>query len=230
MDLVGEMDKPEKLVPTWRVDLLSDVELGRLFSGRPKVRGHSARGLEIELTYGFGQRPSLSDWTSDKPERQLKALPDGSLQVPSDAKIELKAPMAVPVSLEVAFKIGRTPDDHAFAVAVLDGEDGRVSADSGRDALLQIRHKTRHRTGRAKLRTDKGASERFLLSIIPKGHQTTAELVTVADKTKPLELPKDMKLSGKVWLRALGEGAVLNGLRVRGVVPRDWMIKALTEQ
>ena len=195
-----------------------------------RVRGHSARGLEIELTYGFGQRTSLTDWTSDNAKRQLSALPDGSLQVPSDAKIELKAPMAVPITLEAAFKIGKVPDDHAFAMAVLDGEEGRVSADSGRDALLQIRHKTRHRTGRAKLRTDKGASERLQLSIAPRGHQTLAELVTVADKTKPLELPKDMKLTGKVWIRALGEDAVLNGLRVRGVVPRDWMIKALTEQ
>ncbi|GMV80374.1 MAG: hypothetical protein AMXMBFR7_15580 [Planctomycetota bacterium] len=216
--------------PAWRVDLLGAEELARYLAAPIKVLKRRPNGLEVELTYGFKAAGSLRDWKPAQGERRLVALSNGGISVPTEARFGLDAPLDAPLTIEMIVRKD-TPKEASFAFGALDGDDSRVSVDLGREALLQIvKGSQRLRAAHVPYRKLPAENEKLILSVIPEGAETKAILQCNDQKTRDLALAPELLRPGKVWLSALDEGLVLEGLTVRGVLPRAWLLERLAEE
>jgi hypothetical protein len=100
--------------------------------------------------------------------------------------------------------------------------------DLGKEAVLQVHVKPHPRAARVEYRNRTQAAERVSLEVHTEGLESQAVLATATGRTPPLPLPKDFEGPGDVWIQALGEGLVLDGLKVTGLLPREWLRKRLT--
>jgi len=215
-------------LPAWRADLLDEAELGAWISGAVRITGRRSDGLLVELSYGFGRAEGLEDWRCEKSGKRLAAGSRGGVQVPSDARFTLAFPLAVPAGVEAAVN-AETPKDNQWAFAVLEHAGGRVSVDLGKEAVLQVDVKPHPRAARLEYRNRPQAAERVSLEVRTEGLESQAVLATATGRTPPLPLPKGFEGPGDVWIQSpLGEGLVLDGLRVTGLLPREWLRKRLT--
>ncbi|MCZ7646813.1 MAG: zf-HC2 domain-containing protein [Planctomycetota bacterium] len=225
------LDKPVSSVPSWRVDLLGDEELARYFAAPVKVLKRRPNGLEVELNYSTRAAGSLRDWRPEQSERRLVALSNGGIQVPTEARFLLGAPLDMPLTLEAVVR-KETPLEAKFALAVLDGEEGRVSVDLGREALLQVvKGEQRARAAHLGYRKNGQAeTETVILNVQSYGAESKAGLETSAGKSKFLNLPKELERPGRVWISALDEGLALQSLTIKGVLPRAWLRERMAEE
>lgn len=217
---------PESLIPLWRTDLVNDRELARCFSGAARVADRRAEGLVVELAYGFGKAGGLEDWTLPGGQA-MGQKPDGSLQLPADARCTLCAPIGAPASIEAVI-LPESARDGGLACVLLDGEKGRVSVDFDKqEAVLQVREADHPGAARVPFRSQAKAVERTRLEIAAAGLELHAVAVTAAGKSKSVHVPKSLEAPGAAWVSALREDAQLEGIRVIGLVPRKWLRQKL---
>jgi len=100
--------------------------------------------------------------------------------------------------------------------------------DLGKEAVLQVHVKPHPRAARVEYRNRPQAAERVSLEVRTEGLESQALLATATGRTPPLPLPKGFEGPGEVWMQSLGEGLVLDGLKVTGLLPREWLRKRLT--
>ena len=215
-----QKSSPEALVPLWRMDLLNDAELARIFTGSVRVMERRAEGLVVELGYGFGKAGGLQDWGASV---TISQRPNGTIQLPADVRCTLTAPMNAPASIELAIHPD-SPKEGAIACALLDGDKVRVSADFDKqEALLQVREPDHPGAARVAYRTQAKTLERTRLEIADAGIETQALVSTSSGKSKPVAVPKSLLVPGVVWVSGVRDEAVLEGIRVTGLVPRKWL-------
>ncbi|MBI3829244.1 MAG: zf-HC2 domain-containing protein [Planctomycetes bacterium] len=211
---------PEALVPLWRMNLLNDAELAKIFTGSARVLERRAEGLVVEVGYGFGKAGGLQDWGAAV---TIAQKPNGVLQLPADVRCTFVAPLNAPASIELAIHPD-SPKDAAIACGVLDGEKGRVSADYDKqEALLQVREPDHPGAVRIPYRAQAKTLERARLEISDVGIDTQALVTTTSAKSKPLPVPKSLLAPGALWVSGVRDEAVLEGIRVTGLVPRKWL-------
>ncbi|MCW8130222.1 MAG: zf-HC2 domain-containing protein [Planctomycetota bacterium] len=217
---------PENLLPLWRMDLLNDAEMSALFGGAVRVVDRRSEGPVVELSYGFGRPGGLQDWNVAG-GAAIAQKPSGTLSLPAEARCTLAAPITVPASIELAIHPD-SPKDGAIACVVLDTDKGRVSADFDRQvAVLTVREPDHPGASRVPFRAQAKTLERVRLDFVEAGLDTQAVLTTASGKSKPVTVSRNLLVPGALWVSALREEALLEGIRVTGQVPRKWLRQKL---
>lgn len=209
-------------MPDWRADLYNEDELRKTVSGIAKVVERNAQGLLVELSYGFGRTSLGDDWRPEKdsPRPSVKA---GVLHFPNGTRCILNIPLAAPLEVEATVSAS-VPQDCPWGLALQRNEKKCLSLDLGKEAVLSIGAKPVPRVARIGYRTNAQTEERVRLSVSDK-EGGEAILSTSGEKAKPLAVPEKLLEPSTLRIEALGEGLTLDGLRVRGVLPREWLLK-----
>jgi len=216
---------PEALVPVWRAELLTDAELARMFESAPRVAERKAAGLVLDFSYGYGHSGGLGDWeTSGGPLTQKAG---GALTLPAEVRYSFAAPLAAPLAVQLAVAPD-TPQETTFALTFLDLEKGRVSVDVDRKkAQLQVREKDYNGVARADFNGQSKVVERVRAETLDAGTELQAQVSTSAGKSRPVAIPKGLWTPGALWISAYRGELILEGIKVRGLVPREWLRKRL---
>jgi hypothetical protein len=111
-------------------------------------------------------------------------------------------------------------------LSLLSGEAGRITLDLGTEAVLSVQTKPVPRLARLGYRTTPQAAERIRIEVKADG-EGEALLTIGAEKAQPLPVPQKMLEGGEVRIETMGEGLVLDGLRLQGILPREWLLKKL---
>ena len=230
---VGDVLTPERpesqagpRTPGWRADLLSEPELSAWLAGQPRILARGEDGLLVQLSYTAGARSALADWRADQAGAALSVAASGGLRVPPEAGFVLAAPLTVPLTFAATVN-GQTPKDVLWTFAVLRRGEQQVLLELGAEAVLQINAAPIRRVARATYRSDPRAAERVQVELARQGPEHLATLSTSAGRTAPLPLPKALEAPGEACLKALGDGLILDELKLTGVLPRAWLRQRL---
>lgn len=214
--------KPGAQWPAWRADLCDEKELSSVLNGLAKVVACHPKGLLVELNYGLGQSKRTGDWRCEK---DPIADDGGLLRFPNRARCVLNAPLAAPLTVEATVN-ANVPKECPWSVSLLSGEAGRITLDLGNEAVLSVQTKPVPRVARLGYRATPQTAERVRVEVKEDG-EGEALLAIGAEKAQPLPVPQKMLDGGEVRIEVMGEGLVLDGLRIRGVLPREWLLKML---
>lgn len=229
---VRMQDRPA-LAPQWRLDLLSELELSKLLGAPAKVKGWKEGGVEIEMRYTLQSQPRAQrDW---QPESQpdLEERAAGALQLAPRARMRHSVPLGAPLAVEL--NLGRESSREAsFAFGVLKNAESGVSAEvapypAGAALRVQARRQT-VRNAAVAARAKPGPETLRLEIARAKGGGWTAQLSSSSARSKPVELPREGNFApAPVWLQSLGEGLVVDEIKLTGIVPADWLRQRLSE-
>jgi hypothetical protein len=224
--LSGDVPTVEKkaALPEWRADLCTVEELREMISGISQVVERNSQGLLVELKYGFGRTSLGNDWRPQK-NSPLLSINGGVLHIPNGSRCRLAALLAAPLEVEATVS-ANAPKNCPWGLALQCGEKKNLSLDLGKEAVLNVNVKPVPRVARIGYRTSSQAAERVRLTVTPKG-EGEAILSTAAGKTQPVPVPKKLLQAGTLQIEALSEGLTLDGLRIQGVLPREWIFEHL---
>ena len=210
--------------PAWRADLCDEKELAGFLNGVAKIVACHPRGLLLELGYGYGQSKRTGDWRGEK-EGQALADDGGVLRLPHRTRFVLKVPLGAPLTVEATVS-ANVPRECAWGLSLLNGEAGSLALDMGNEAVLSVQGKPVPRVVRLGYRAAPQMAERVRVEVREDG-EGSALLACGTEKAQPLPVPAKMLEAGEVRIEALGEGLVLDGLLLQGVVPREWLLNKL---
>lgn len=214
-------------VPSWRLDLVSEEDLGELLSARVKIVGRHDGALRAELHYSAqNPKPALQDWVCEPAAGEKPAA--GGLTLQARARLCHVIPFSAPLSIDLGLSHDN-PGDGVFAFGALETASSGVSVDVAHEARLQVRENGRTvRSGVAPARGPSGKVERLQLDIRKEGGSLGAQLSTSVEKTNALPLPKELN-SGKLWLQGLNDNVSFDEVKISGVIPAEWLKEKISK-
>lgn len=214
--------------PSWRVALMTEMELGLLFGAQGKVIGRHSDGIEVELRYTADLRRGQGDWIGDAAGDALTTRPEGGFTLPARTRLRHVALFGAPLTLELNLDPDALPDA-AFAFGALETGGSGATVDVAGEANLQIREKDHVvRNATIPVRTQPGHPERLRLDIVREGKNLTAVLSASAGKSKILQVSRVPTGAGELWLQGVTDGAIFSEIRLQGVIPADWLREKLS--
>ncbi len=207
--------------PAWRADLATATDLSAMLSGKVKIVSRHPGRLQIELTYN--RETSNQDWTAEVPGVAL-GLKEGRLSCPTGVRWKHVAPFARPLTFELKLNAD-SRHDTSFAFGAFTSPAGDVAVDVSREAVLTVREKNKlPRRDHVSARGQPSAAESLVLQLRQEGLGYAATLSTTGGKTKSIPLWNDKPdAPGDVWFQALGEGLLLDEIKIAGTLPADWI-------
>ncbi len=208
--------------PAWRADIVTETDLAALLSGKVKIVSRKVGRVQVELVYNH-ETPT-QDWTAEIGGATIGVKGD-ALSCPTAIKWKHVAPFAMPLSFELKVD----PDarrDTGFAFGAFDSRDGDVAVDvSAREVVMTVRDKGKlpqsdHNVPRAQ----PGAAEKIVLQLKSEGLGFVGMLTATGGKSKTIPLWKDKTdAPGVIWFHALGEGLLLDEIKISGTLPAEWI-------
>ena len=218
---ITPMSLTDEKPPAWRADLATAADLSAMLSGKVKIVARHPGRLQIELTYN--RETANQDWTAEVPGVAL-TIKEGRLSCPTGVRWKNAAPFARPLTFELKLNADSRRDT-SFAFGAFTSPAGDVAVDVSREAVLTVREKSKlPRRDHVAARGQPGA-ENLVLQLKQEGLGYSATLSTATGgKTKSIPLWNDKPdAPGDVWFQALGEGLLLDEIKIAGTLPADWI-------
>ena len=216
-------------VPQWRVDLVSERDLTRLLNHPVKLHNRHD-GIEIEILYGRENKlAGFNDWISDSGGSQIAESGEGVITLPAHSKLRHMVPFSAPLAIEVLLNHDSVRDT-SFAFGALQTPESGIAVDTARDAVMQILEKGKA-TRRASVtaRIQPGKPEKLGLEV-KRDKAVYSAVLNSSSCNSSLPLDGHKKGStGDLWLQALGDGLLIDEIKVCGVVPSEWLRERLSK-
>ncbi|HYG77632.1 MAG TPA: zf-HC2 domain-containing protein [Planctomycetota bacterium] len=221
--------QPFVRVPAWRLDLVSDAELSRMFAAQVRITRRQHDKLSADFLYLANSPESFQqDWISDPPAAAPEKF-SGAVLLPANTKMRHAVPFMAPLAIELT--LIRDGQSESFAMGALDTDAGSVSVDVAREARLQIREKGRTvRSAATPAVGQSGEIDRVRLDILAEGAGFSAQVSSSADRSNALPLPKELQSpKARLWLQGLSDVVSFTEVKVSGTIPAEWLLDRLSK-
>ncbi|HYF48988.1 MAG TPA: FecR domain-containing protein [Planctomycetota bacterium] len=222
----------DAIAPAWRADLTSEADLQRFLTAPSKILSRGPEGVEVSLTYGrsaprpaSGAAAGQEDWNGENND-SIVQRGDGSIGLPQGSKLRHAVPFAAPLSFELALNAD-SPRDVPFAFGAVESPQSSVAVDVAEKATMQVNEADRPARSESVPARKAGSAERLRLEIIRESGGLTAVMTSASGKSKILPLQR-ARASGDLWMQALGNGIVLDEIKLQAVIPIEWLLQQLS--